>query len=75
MIEIKLYNESRRGKNYIVKNSSDVTFNLENKNGLNLTFPANGETMITIPADNMNKFTVSNLFIKGTENLQISLKL
>jgi len=74
-VDIRYYNETRRGKNFIIKNNSDVPFFLISEEGQNFNIPANGETMITITKENTNKFEVKNLFVKGTENLEISLNL
>ena len=73
-VEVKLYNEGRKGKNYMVKNNSDVPFTLSSEK-VNFTIPANGQTMINIPIEAKNEFVAKNLFVRGTENLKLSLEL
>lgn len=74
-VEIKLYDETRNGKNYSVKNSSDVPFILVSENENSVTIPANGETILTLTEKSGNKFEVKNLYITGTKNLGVSLDL
>ncbi|MBT6005248.1 MAG: hypothetical protein HN778_11570 [Prolixibacteraceae bacterium] len=73
-VDIRFYNETRRGKVYIANNNSDVPFHLISDAGQKFNIPANGETMITLKENNRN-FEVNNLFVKGTKNLKISLNL
>ena len=68
-VDAKFYDEVSKGKNYILRNSSDVPFQIEVKRGPVFTIPANGETIVTIPRDADNSFLIKNLFIGGTENL------
>lgn len=74
-VEIKFYNEVKKGKNYIIKNSSDIPFKISTKKGLSFTIPANGETIVMLPRNVSNSFIIKNLFIKGTDNLTITLDL
>ncbi|MEN8116682.1 MAG: hypothetical protein ABFS16_06860 [Bacteroidota bacterium] len=74
-VKVKFYDETKRGKNYILKNSSEVPFKMQIKRGPEFTVPANGETIVTLPADGTNSFVIKNLFIKGTENLVVELDL
>ena len=73
-VSVEFYDEMSRGKNYIIKNISDVPFFLSAEK-LNFTIPAQGETMVTIPNEMDANFRISNLFVKGTENLSVKLKL
>jgi len=43
--------------------------------GPKFTIPANGETIVTIPKSGKNIFKISNFFIKGAENLEVTLDL
>jgi len=43
--------------------------------GPKFTIPATGETIVTIPKSGKNAFTISNLIIKGAENLEVTLDL
>lgn len=74
-ITAKFYDETSKGKNYILKNNTDISFKLNNRSGISFTIPANGETIVTLPFDIKNEFQVKNLFIRGTENLIIPLNL
>jgi len=74
-VTVNYYGETRNGKNYIIKNSSDVPFKMEMEKGSKFTIPATGETIVTIPKSGKNAFTISNLIIKGAENLEVTLDL
>ena len=74
-VSIKYYDTTKKGKNYIVKNSTDVRFILQGMKGLRFMIPANGETMIMIPKGSKNRFRVRNLYIRGKENLRVVLDL
>jgi len=74
-VTVNYYGETRNGKNYIIKNSSDVPFKMEMEKGPKFTIPATGETIVTIPKSGKNAFTISNLIIKGAENLEVTLDL
>jgi len=43
--------------------------------GSKFTILATGEIIVTIPKSGKNAFTISNLVIKGTENLEVTLDL
>ena len=73
-VEIHAFDENNNEKSYIIKNASDVPFQLSSSNK-SFTIPANGEALLVLPSNFKNKFEIKNLFIKGTENLQISLNL
>ncbi len=70
-VEVQLISTSEKGKKLALKNSSDVPFHLHSETQ-NFTIPTHGEIMVTI-GNNMNTFSISNLFIRGTENLQVVL--
>jgi hypothetical protein len=72
-IEISLFNVSGKGKVYSITNHSDVPFEMNRHDGSVFTIPANGETMVPIPQVNTNSFVVTNLYVGGTENLEISI--
>lgn len=72
--QVSFYDENQKGKNYIFKNNSDVPFFLVSGK-VNFIIPANGETLINIPKNFINTFQVSNCFVNGSTNLQISLPL
>ena len=72
-VEVKFYNEERKGNNYIIKNTSDVPFKLSEKRGPTFIIPANGETIVMLPRDVSNSFAVKNSNTKGTDNLTVSL--
>lgn len=74
-VEINFFNETRDGKTYTIKNTSDLPFNLEVKRGPSFTIPANGETMVSFPKNTSNQCVVKNLYTKGTENLSLTLNL
>ncbi len=65
----------KKGKKYIIKNSTDVPFEMNSVDGQKFTIPANGETIVVIPDKSKNSFEVKNLFVEGTENLVVALKL
>jgi predicted metal-dependent phosphoesterase TrpH len=73
-VTFKLFEESNKGNNYLVKNTSDVPFNLSSAS-VNFTIPANGETIITIPQNSKNQFEIKNLHTKATEYLMVSIIL
>ena len=72
-VHIELINKTPEGKKFVISNNSDIPFILSSlKNSF--TIPANGETLVTL-IENEQTFTVKNLFIKGTENLVVSIPL
>ncbi|MDX8338617.1 hypothetical protein SLH46_05455 [Draconibacterium sp. IB214405] len=73
-VEISCFKEKGKEKSYSIKNTSDVPFFLSSEDK-SFTIPANGETILMIKNDAENMYAIKNLFIKGTENLQVSLKL
>ena len=73
-VKIEFYQEHKKGKAYIIANTSDVPFILSSEEKL-FTIPANGETIVTIPNDFDNVVEVKNLFTKGTENMKLKLNL
>ncbi|QGY43337.1 hypothetical protein GM418_06585 [Maribellus comscasis] len=70
-IDTEFIKESEKGKVYLLKNSSDVPFHLISDDET-FTIPKKGEVMVTV-RDSGKKYKISNLFIKGTENLSVSL--
>jgi hypothetical protein len=72
-IETSLYKATGKDNTYMIRNNSDVPFELSLSEGSSFTIPANGETMVALPLKGSNTFVVKNLYIKGTENLVISL--
>jgi len=73
-VSIKYYDKTNQGNKYIVKNASDVPFILVSE-CLSFTIPAYGETLLNVPKNCKNTFKIKNLFIKGTENLTVSIDL
>lgn len=74
-VEIQFYDKVKKGKNYIIKNNSDVPFEMITERGPKFTIPANGETIVMLPNKSKNSFTIKNLFLEGTKNLVVSMKL
>ncbi|MCF6358057.1 MAG: Sb-PDE family phosphodiesterase [Draconibacterium sp.] len=74
-VEVQLYEKVKKGKIYIIKNNSDVPFEMQTLEDSDFTIPANGETIVTLPNKSKSSFSVKNLFIAGTENLVVALKL
>jgi predicted metal-dependent phosphoesterase TrpH len=70
-VSMTYYEKVKEGKVYIFKNKSDVPFKMSSESGTNFTIPANGETMVTLPGS--GKFEVRNLYVGGTNNLEVSL--
>jgi hypothetical protein len=71
-VTTRYFDETKHGKSYIVKNTSDVPFELFSDE-LNITIPASGETMITVSGKLKDEFKVKNLRTKSAEYLIVSL--
>lgn len=72
-VDIKYYDEVKKGKNYIIKNSSDVPFKVRVKRGPSFTIPANGETIVLLPKKKEWSCEITNLHIGGTKNLDMMI--
>jgi hypothetical protein len=67
----KPIDDNKHGKNYLVKNNSDIPFLLNSAGGLNFTIEAYSETKINLPTNSNRTFEVSNLLITSTRKLTI----
>lgn len=74
-VSTEFHTKVKKGKVYIVRNTSDVPFQIATVRGPQFTVPANGETMVTLPNSSKNEFEIKNLYTKGNENLKVSLEL
>lgn len=74
-VSFRFYNEVKKGNDYIFKNASDVPFEVVVSSGTSFTIPANGETIVTLPKIKEVSFTIQNLFVGGTKNLEFLVKL
>ena len=70
-ITSKILDENKRGKNYLIKNISDIPFVLNSADGLSFTIEAYSETKINFPINSNRIFEVSNLLITSTRKLTI----
>ena len=71
-INTAFQNENEHGKNYLVKNISDIPFTLVSDDGTSFILTANSESMVNIPNGNNAKFEVSNLLITTNQNLVVN---
>ena len=70
-VHIELMSKSEKGEKFLLRNTSDVPVLLASAE-MKFTLPANSETFVTLKKED-NMFSVENFFIKGTENLKITI--
>lgn len=73
-LETSFLESTKKGDRYLVRNQSDVPYQVTIKDGDSYTIPANGETVVTLKNDNIS-LTVNNLYIHGLKPLSLSYTL
>lgn len=57
-----------------MSNKSDIPFEIATESGSQFAIPANSEVIATLPDTDNISIEIKNLYIRGTESLNILLK-